>query len=54
MSDSIQLTQLIGTEVCGYCSKLTECLTLDEDSSACEQCISDAFKEHWGNDDSDG
>lgn len=47
-----ELITLIGTELCGYCGKLTECLSLPNDGekpqSACVDCIDDAFRETFG------
>lgn len=47
-----ELIDLIGTETCSFCGKLTECLSLPDDGedpqAACRDCISDAFNEVVG------
>ena len=44
-----ELIDLIGTETCSFCEKLTECLSLPDDGedpqAACEDCIESAFSE---------
>lgn len=46
----IELMNLIGTEACSHCGKLTECLSLpddgDEPRAGCRQCINKAFTEY--------
>jgi hypothetical protein len=50
-----ELTTLIGTDPCSYCGALTECLSLpdngEQPQSACVNCIDEAFREIFGDED---